>query len=116
MLLGDFIPKVSCYIPSSFGSFSFSFFSLLLLFVFQYRISLCSPSCPETHSVDQLASTLEICLPLLPGIKDMCHHHMNFGSFSDRLILTLDFVVVFAVRKWIHTSWVSKVLATMALI
>jgi hypothetical protein len=30
--------------------FLFSFFFLL---VFQYRISLCSPGCPGTHSVDQ---------------------------------------------------------------
>jgi hypothetical protein len=37
--------------PSSAGSYYSSF--LLLLFVFRDRVSLCSPGCPGTHSVDQ---------------------------------------------------------------
>ena len=35
--------------------------------LFQDRVSLCSPGCPGTHSVDQAGLELtEICLPLLP--------------------------------------------------
>jgi hypothetical protein len=38
----------------SFLSFFFFFFFLFFLFfVFQDRVSLCSPGCPGTHSVDQ---------------------------------------------------------------
>jgi hypothetical protein len=37
----------------SFLFFSFLFFSFLFLSVFQDRVSLCSPGCPGTHSVDQ---------------------------------------------------------------
>jgi hypothetical protein len=39
---------------SFFLSFSLSFFlSFYLFLVFRDRVSLCSPGCPETHSVDQ---------------------------------------------------------------
>jgi hypothetical protein len=42
------------------------FFCLFVFcfFVFRDRVSLCSPGCPGTHSVDQAG--LEICLPLPP--------------------------------------------------
>jgi hypothetical protein len=36
----------------SFGDFWFLFIYLFIL-VFRDRVSLCSPGCPETHSVDQ---------------------------------------------------------------
>ena len=52
------------------------FVSLVLVLVFQDMVSLCSPSWPETHSVDQagfkLSSTC-LCLPSA-GIKGVCHH------------------------------------------
>jgi hypothetical protein len=35
-----------------------------LFLFFRDRVSLCSPGCPGTHSVDQLASNSEIRLPL----------------------------------------------------
>jgi hypothetical protein len=35
-------------------------------FFFRDSVSLCSPGCPGTHSVDQLASNSEIHLPLPP--------------------------------------------------
>ena len=37
----------------SFLFFSFLFFSFLFFLVSRDRVSLCSPSCPGTHSVDQ---------------------------------------------------------------
>jgi hypothetical protein len=37
-----------------------------LLCFFQDRVSLCSPGCPGTHSVDQAHLNSEICLPLPP--------------------------------------------------
>jgi hypothetical protein len=45
-------------IPLAFTHFLFFFFLSFFfcsycLFVFQDRVSLCSPDCPETHSVDQ---------------------------------------------------------------
>jgi hypothetical protein len=45
--------------------------------VFQDRVSLCSPGCPGTQSVDQVGLKLiELHLPLPPsaGIKGVCHH------------------------------------------
>jgi hypothetical protein len=49
-----------------------------LFFVFLGdRVSLCSPGCPGTHSVDQAGLELRksacLCLPSA-GIKGMCHH------------------------------------------
>jgi hypothetical protein len=41
------------------------FVCLLAIFVFQDRVSLCSPGCPGAHFVDQAGLELtEICLPL----------------------------------------------------
>jgi hypothetical protein len=51
---------------------SFFFFSILW-----DRVSLCSPGCPRTHSLDQTSLELtEICLPLPPSaaIKVLSHH------------------------------------------
>jgi hypothetical protein len=45
--------------------------------VFQDRVSLCSPGCPGTHSVDQAGPRTQrfACLCLSSaGIKGMCHH------------------------------------------
>jgi hypothetical protein len=38
--------------------FSFFLFLLFFFFAFQDRVSLCSPGCPGTHSVDQAALEL----------------------------------------------------------
>jgi hypothetical protein len=47
------------------------------LLFFRDRVSLCSPGCPGTHSVDQAGLELwnppSLCLPSA-GIKGMCHH------------------------------------------
>jgi hypothetical protein len=45
---------------------------IFCLFVF---VSLCSPGCPGTHSVDQAGLELSLLsLPLEAGIKGLCHH------------------------------------------
>jgi hypothetical protein len=49
--------------------FLFFFFFCFLFFVFQDRVSLYSPGCPGTHSIDQAV----LCLPNA-GIKGMRHH------------------------------------------
>ena len=65
----------------------FSAFVDFLVFVFIFlhdRVSLCSPGCPETCSVDQAGLELtEIRLPLPPsaGIKGVHHHHQNKQIF-----------------------------------
>jgi hypothetical protein len=47
------------------------FYLFIYLFVFQDGVSLCSPGCPGTHSVDQAGLKFtEICLPLLPECWD----------------------------------------------
>jgi hypothetical protein len=46
----------------------FVFWVFFFFVIFCDRVSLCSPDCPETHSVDQLAS--EIHLPLPPKCWD----------------------------------------------
>jgi hypothetical protein len=46
------------------------------------RVSLCSPGCPGTHSVDQAGLKLRnppACL-LSAGIKGVCHHHPAHSS------------------------------------
>jgi hypothetical protein len=43
-------------------------FFICLFFCFFETVSLCSPGCPGTHSVDQTG--LEICLPLPPKCWD----------------------------------------------
>ena len=53
-----------------------TFFFFCFFLVFQDRVSLCSPSCLGTHSVDQAGLELRnspVCLPSA-GIKGMCHH------------------------------------------
>jgi hypothetical protein len=44
------------------------------------QVSLCSPGCPGTHSVDQAGHKLRNSPPLPPkaGIKGMCHHAQPF--------------------------------------
>jgi hypothetical protein len=42
---------------------------------FQDRVSLCSPGCPETHSVDQVGLKLRD-----PSAKGVCHQHLAFLS------------------------------------
>jgi hypothetical protein len=42
-----------------FVFFCFVLFLLLLFFVFRDRVSLCSPGCPGTHSVDQAGLELK---------------------------------------------------------
>ena len=43
---------------------------ILIDFFFQDRVSLCSPGCPETHSVDQAGLELRNLLPLSPKCWD----------------------------------------------
>jgi hypothetical protein len=58
-------------LPSPRGLFWFVFF--VLFFAFQDKVSLCSPGCPETHSVDQAGLEFpEICLPLPQGVSHGC--------------------------------------------
>jgi hypothetical protein len=46
------------------------FVCLFVCFVFQDRVSLCSPGCPGTHSVDQDGLELRNTLPLPPECWD----------------------------------------------
>jgi hypothetical protein len=47
-------------------------FDVVFVFVFQNRVSLCSPGCPKTHSVDQAGLKItEIHLPLPPECGDI---------------------------------------------
>jgi hypothetical protein len=51
-----------------FYSFMFCLdFFVVFVFVFQDRVSLCSPGCPETHSVDQAG--LELRNPLASAFQ-----------------------------------------------
>jgi hypothetical protein len=43
----------------------------LFYFVFRDRVSLCSPGCPRSHSVDQAGPNSEIRLPLPPKCWDL---------------------------------------------
>jgi hypothetical protein len=52
--------------------------ALFFFFSLRDRVSLCSPGCPGTHSVDQAGLELRnppasVCL-LSAGIKGMCYH------------------------------------------
>ena len=49
------------------GGFFVCLFFVIVVVVFRVRVSLCSPGCPRTHSVDQDGLT-EISMPLL-GLK-----------------------------------------------
>lgn len=54
----------------------------------QDRVSLCSPSCPETHYVDHGGLKLTEISPPLPlsqsaGIEGMCHHTQVQFSKTD---------------------------------
>jgi hypothetical protein len=56
-------------------------FCFCLVLFFRDRVSLCSPGCPETHSVDQVGLELEICCLCLPGagIKGVRHSHSRLS-------------------------------------
>jgi hypothetical protein len=51
-----------CHLPAE---------ACICLFVFQDRVSLCSPGCPGTHSVDQAGLELRN-PPASAGIKGVC--------------------------------------------
>jgi hypothetical protein len=60
------------------------------------RVSLCSPGCPGTHSVDQAGLELRnppasLCFPSV-GIKGVCHHCL--ASFFFKIVLQLN--------KWVQ--------------
>jgi hypothetical protein len=80
-----------------FSSFIHLFVCLFVCFVFQYRVSLCSPGCPGTHFVDQAGLELRN-LPAsaswVLGLK-VCATTPSFPSFF---------------RKW--KKWMSVNLAT----
>jgi hypothetical protein len=64
------------YANTQFSRLSFFFFSFFFFLVFRDRVSLCSPGCPGTHSVDQAGlklRNLPLCLPSA-GIKGMRHY------------------------------------------
>jgi hypothetical protein len=65
------------HILALFLSLSFVFFFVFLFFlfffVFQDRVSLCSPGCPETHSVDQAGLELKN----LPAVRAVVAHAFN---------------------------------------
>jgi hypothetical protein len=59
-------------------------FVVVVVVVFRDRISLCSPGCPGTHSVDQAGLKLKIRLPLpTAGIKGVGHHCPAHTSFYE---------------------------------
>jgi hypothetical protein len=63
---------------------TFSFLFILFYFlVFQDRVSLCSPGCPGTHSVDQAG----LCLPSA-GIKGVRHCCSALAHFHIDIILS----------------------------
>jgi hypothetical protein len=67
-------------------SFSFLLFCFVFFFFFfQDRVSLCSPGCPGTHSVDQAGLKLKrstcLCLPS-SVIKGVRHHLPACNDFS----------------------------------
>ena len=66
--------------------------------VFQDRVSLCSPGCPRTHSVDQAGLELRSACLYLPkaGIKGRCHHRpaQSFFFFFFPSIFGLGFSLV----------------------
>jgi hypothetical protein len=61
------------------------FVCLFVCLFFLDRVSLCSPGCPGTHSVDQAGLELRnpphLCLPSA-GIKDMRHHCLARRAYS----------------------------------
>lgn len=48
----------------------------------QHRISLCSPVCTETYSVDQAGRELHLLLPSEFRVKGMHHHGLARGDRS----------------------------------
>jgi hypothetical protein len=71
------------------------FACLFVCFGFQDRVSLCSPGCPETNSVDQAC----LCLPSA-GIKGV-HHHAQPPRFYHccSLFFLLHLAAVFEKKK-----------------
>ena len=60
--------------------------TVLLLFIFQDRISLCSTGCPGTFCGPGGLKLIEICLPLTSsaGIKGVYHHHPDYSWLFER--------------------------------
>jgi hypothetical protein len=72
---------------------------------FQDRVSLCSPGCPGTHSVDQAGlelRNLPACLPSA-GIKGVCHHSPIRGKvlmvIKNDITLRFDQIILFQPEK-----------------
>jgi hypothetical protein len=59
-------------------------YNFFLFLVFWDRVSLCSPGCPGTHSVDQAGLKLRS-LPVFAsqvlGIKGVSHHCLTYNSY-----------------------------------
>lgn len=75
------------------------------LFCFsQVRVSLCSPSCPATWSVDwsQTQRPVWLCL-LSAGIKVTCHHSLVFIFLRDGEMLEVWFLLI---GLWQGRDWV----------
>jgi hypothetical protein len=57
---------------------SFSFVVVVVVvfvFVFQDKVSLCSPGCPGTHSVNQAGRQIHLRLPPAPSARIKGVHH-----------------------------------------
>jgi len=84
-ILGFFPLSVFTYFvySSSFHIVLFLFVWLIDCFlVFEDRFSLCSPGCPETHSIDQAGLKFtDISLPLPPKCWDSKHAAPLLGLF-----------------------------------
>jgi hypothetical protein len=89
ILWNQFSPPTFMYIlGSNLGHFGF----FLFCFVFQDRVSLCSPGCPQTQK-----STC-LCLPS-GGIKGV-HHHALLGHLIYYIYMYT--VVIFRHTRWGH--------------
>lgn len=68
--------KQACYIPlKSMTSVAYKNLLLLLLFFLQDGVSLCSPGCFETSSVDQIGFELtESCQPSASQVLELQEH------------------------------------------
>jgi hypothetical protein len=78
-----------------------------MMVLFWDRVSLCSPGCPKTCSVDQVGHELTPASQVL-GIKGICHHHLA------QIIFNYMHIQKNAVKKnfndflsHVYTAWVT---------
>ena len=66
----------------------FCFVLVFWIWIFRDRISLCSPGCPGTHSLDQAGlelRNLPASVSQSAGITGMCHHCPAPNDFNPRI-------------------------------